>query len=143
MMSGLESNMRTKKYKWNDGSDVVYQNWAPGSPKQKYDHCVQFDLTEETLSGKWSDVFCTKGNLVVCEKLQNWSNDHLKSLVLSLMKNPVPIGFTYVQLPHEKQPGEIWPWMIWENVTSEYACVFSRWWWEGSCFWNSPTRQFT
>ena len=42
------------------------------------------------------------------------------------MKNPVPIGFTYVQLPHEKEPGNIWPWMIWENVSKNYTGVFFR-----------------
>ena len=38
---------RNKRYKWNDGSDVVYQNWAPGSPKQMNDHCVQFDFSDD------------------------------------------------------------------------------------------------
>ena len=27
-------NHKNKRYEWNDGSDVVYQNWAPGSPKR-------------------------------------------------------------------------------------------------------------
>ena len=40
-----------KRYEWNDGTDVVYKNWAPGSPKQKDNHCVQFDLSDETFSG--------------------------------------------------------------------------------------------
>ena len=42
------------------------------------------------------------------------------------MKNPVPINFTYVQLPHEKEPVEIWPWMIWEDVSANYSGVFFR-----------------
>ena len=114
-----------KKYKWNDDTDVVYQNWAPGSPKHKDDHCVQFQ-SDETSFGKWSDVLCSKMNMVVCQKMQAWTPEHMKSLLLSLMKNPVPIGFTYVQLPHEKAPGEIWPWMIWENVSKNYSGVFFR-----------------
>ena len=36
-------------------------------------------------------------------------------------KNPFPIGFIYVQLPNEKSPTEIWPWVTWNNVTSDYA----------------------
>ena len=122
-------NYRNKKYEWIDGTDVVYQNWAPGSPKQMNYHCVQFDLTDESLSGKWSDVMCSKGNLVVCQKTQEWTLEKLKNKLLNLeknAKNPVPIGFTYVQLPHEKEPGEIWPWMIWENVSKNYSGVFFR-----------------
>ena len=42
------------------------------------------------------------------------------------MKNPVPIGFTYVQLSYEKEPGDIWPWMIWKDVSKEYSGVFFR-----------------
>ena len=29
-------------------------------------------------------------------------------------------------LPHEKEPGEIWPWMIWEDVSKNYSGVFFR-----------------
>ena len=64
--------------------------------------------------------------MVVCQKVQDWTLDHLKSMVIGLMKNPVPIGFTYVQLPHEKKPVEIWPWMIWEDVSANYSGVFFR-----------------
>ena len=115
-----------KRYEWNDGSDVVYKNWAPGSPKQKDDHCVQFDVTEETLSGKWSDVVCSKDNLVVCQKTQKWTFDQMQKILTNVMKNPVPIDFIYVQLPHQKEPVEIWPWMIWENVSKNYSGVFFR-----------------
>ena len=40
--------------------------------------------------------------------------------------NPVPIGFIYVQLPSEKAPTDIWPWMTWTDVSSSYAGVFFR-----------------
>ena len=115
-----------KKYKWNDDSDVVYQNWAPGSPKQKEDHCVQFDLSDDSLTGKWTDVLCSKGNLVVCQKPQDLSHEEMKKILITLKNNPVPIGFTYVQFPKEKDPGDLWPWMIWKDVTSDYAGVFFR-----------------
>ena len=29
-------------------------------------------------------------------------------------------------MPHEKQPGEIWPWMVWEDVSANYSGVFFR-----------------
>ena len=100
------------KYKWNDGTDVVYQNWAQGSPKHKDDRCAQFDLSDDMLTGKWTDVMCGKMNMVVCQKLQelqDWTFDQMKSMLIKVMKNPDPIGFTYVQFPYEKEPGVIWP----------------------------------
>ncbi len=115
----------SNKYKWTDDSDLVFTNWAEGSPKNKIDHCVQLQ-TDETAFGKWSDVLCNKKNLVVCQKLQTWSLSHLQKLLLNTIKNPFPIGFTYVQLPNEKSPTEVWPWMIWKDITSVYAGLFFR-----------------
>lgn len=45
---------------------------------------------------------------------------------MNLMRHPVPIGFIYVQLPKERLPSEIWPWLGWKDITSEYAGVFFR-----------------
>jgi hypothetical protein len=115
----------SNKYKWTDDSDLVFTNWAEGSPKNKTDHCVQLQA-DETSFGKWSDVLCNKKNLVVCQKMQTWSLSHLQKLLLNTIKNPFPIGFIYVQLPKEKSPTEIWPWMIWKDVTSDYAGLFFR-----------------
>ena len=50
----------------------------------------------------------------------------MQSMLIDLKNNPVPIGFTYVQLPLEKQSGDIWPWMIWEDVSAKYSGVFFR-----------------
>ncbi len=80
----------------------------------------------ETSFGKWSNVLCNKKNLVVCQKMQTWSLSHLQKLLLNTIKNPFPIGFIYVQLPNEKSPTEIWPWMTWNEVSSAYAVVFFR-----------------
>ncbi len=113
------------KYKWNGDSDLVFTNWEQGSPKNKTDHCVQMN-SAETSFGKWSDVLCNRGNLVVCQKMQIWSLFHLQKLLLNTIKNPFPIGFIYVQLPNEKSPTEIWPWMTWNDVSSAYAGVFFR-----------------
>jgi hypothetical protein len=115
----------SNKYKWTDDSDLVFTNWAEGSPKNKTDHCVQLH-SDETSFGKLSDVLCNKKNLVVCQKMQTWSLSHLQKLLLNTIKNPFPIGFIYVQLPNEKSPTEIWPWMIWNDVSSAYAGVFSE-----------------
>jgi hypothetical protein len=58
--------------------------------------------------------------------VQTWSLSHLQKIVLNTIKNPFPIGFIYVQLPNEKSPTEIWSWMIWKDVTSDYAGLFFR-----------------
>jgi hypothetical protein len=52
----------SNKYKWIDDSDLVFTNWAEGSPKNKTDHCVQLQ-SDETSFGKWSDALCSKKNL--------------------------------------------------------------------------------
>jgi len=41
-------------------------------------------------------------------------------------ENLVPIGFIYVQFPNEKSPIEIWPLMIWKDITESYAGLFFR-----------------
>jgi hypothetical protein len=113
------------KYKWEDDSDLVFTNWEQGSPKNQTDHCVQL-LSDENSFGKWSDVLCNRKNLVVCQKMQTWSLSNLQKLLLNTIKNPFPIGFIYVQLPNEKSPTEIWPWMTWKDITSAYAGLFFR-----------------
>ena len=67
--------------------------------------------------------------MVACQKTQEWSLDQMRTIFINLKKSitiSIPIGFTYVQLPHEKAPGEIWPKMIWKDVTEDYAGVFFR-----------------
>ncbi len=115
----------TNKFKWTDDSDLVFTYWAEGSPKNKTDRCIQLNSDENSV-GKWSDVFCNKKNLVVCQKMQTWSLFQLQKVLLNTIKNPFPIGFIYVQLPNEKSPTEIWPWMTWNDVSSAYAGVFFR-----------------
>jgi hypothetical protein len=91
----------------------------------KTDLCVQLQ-SEETLFGQWSDVLCDKKNVVVCQKLQTLSLSQLQKILFHVKENLVPIGFIYVQLPNEKSPTEIWPWMTWNDTTSAYAGLFFR-----------------
>lgn len=37
----------------------------------------------------------------------------------------VPIGFIYTQLPHQPEPPQIWPTVIWHDVSAEYDGLFS------------------
>ena len=71
-------------------------------------------------------LFVQKRILFFCQKLHTWSLNHLQKVLLETIKNPVPIGFIYVQLPNEKSPVDIWPWTIWKDITSVYAGVFFR-----------------
>jgi hypothetical protein len=115
----------SNKFKWSDDSDLVFTNWAEGSPKNKTDHCVQLN-SDENLVGKWSDVLCSKKNLVVCQKRQTWSLSHLQEILLDVKLNPVPIGFIYVQLPSQPEPKILWSMVGWKDVTSDYAGLFFR-----------------
>lgn len=72
------------------------------------------------------DVPCAKKNLILCEKVQPWVLSQLQSEFMNLKNNLIPLGFTYVQLPKEKAPAEIWPWMTWKDVSSSYAGMFFR-----------------
>ncbi len=113
-------------FHWSDGSNLTFTNWASGYPKVRTtDSCVQMNANDD-LKGKWSNEPCAKKNLVVCEKAQTWSLKKLQALVVQTMQNPVPFGFIYVQLPKEKSPQEIWPWMSWTDVSSTYDSVFFR-----------------
>ena len=47
-------------------------------------------------------------------------------MLISVRKNPVPIGFTYFQLPHEKEPGQICPGLTRKESTSDYVGLFFR-----------------
>ncbi len=113
-------------FHWSDGSNLTFTNWASGYPKVRAaDSCIQINSDEE-VRGKWSNEPCAKKNLVVCEKEQTWSLKKMQTLLVQTMQNPVPLGFIYVQLPKEKSPQEIWPWMSWTDVSSTYDSVFFR-----------------
>lgn len=154
-------------YEWTDSTELHYTNWADGSPKNSSEFCVQIQ-TDDKEFGKWSDVQCIKKNLVMCEKIQLWSQTHLQKQVIELQfsvseskqteeklngrikeleasnsdlntrltnlegtvtgisQNPFPVGFIYVQLPNEQSPADIWSWMVWEDITANYAGVFFR-----------------
>jgi hypothetical protein len=105
--------------------------------------------------GKWINEPCGRKNLVVCQKMQNWSISSLQKTLLdarkfltdslkeeknerinsfndvkkeldNLKQNPVPIGFIYVQLPGQPEPNTLWSMVKWKDVTSDYAGLFFR-----------------
>jgi len=69
--------------------------------------CVWFDLTK-------ADDLLLEG----IKKLEN--------TIENIIKNPVPIGFIYVQLPGQPEPKTLWPIVEWENIGSNYSGHFFR-----------------
>ena len=52
-------------YQWDDDTAMDYTNWDEDSPDTRAKNlCVQLNME----SGKWSDIKCTKKNLVLCQK---------------------------------------------------------------------------
>lgn len=117
---GLEYNGNA--YQWADDTPLRYTHWAEGSPTNDPNQCVQIEVS----SGYWSDYACINKNILICEKVKLWSPIEMQMKVMKLMNNPVPVGFTYAQLPKEKPPTEIWPWMEWTDVSQDYEGVFFR-----------------
>ncbi|KAH9405938.1 hypothetical protein TYRP_014235 [Tyrophagus putrescentiae] len=170
-----------KQFHWADEAEGKFTNWAPGEPSHKpVASCIQM-MPEPLHVGKWSDEPCDKKNLVVCQRLQSWTLQHMQQVFLnsrkalkdaaeeqkhylegaidaakkafqatidaaskahlaeisqlktslqaeinSLRSNPVPVNFTYVQLPGDRAPGEIWPGLKWVDVSASYAGLFFR-----------------
>ncbi len=137
-------------YQWEDHSQLTvqgYSNWAPGFPKNLTDHCVEMLAEEGANLGRWFEERCAKRNMVVCQRapptsmtllaeavfqLKHNSQQMLTRLkeaerkVAQLAKESLPIGFTYVQLPKDKPPSELWPSMTWADVSADYEGVFFR-----------------
>ncbi len=116
-----------QSFHWENEKKVTFTNWALGNPKNhSIETCVQMHAEEE-VCGKWSNEPCTKMNRVVCEKNQTWSLQTMQGIILKMIKNPVvPLGFIYVQLPQEKAPQEIWPSLIFTDISTQYDSTFFR-----------------
>ena len=115
-----------QSFHWENGKKVTFTNWAPENPKNhSTESCVQIH-SEEELQGQWSNEPCTKLNRIVCEKGQTWSLQTMQEIILKIIENPIPIGFIYVQLPQEKAPQEIWPSLVFTDISSAYDSAFFR-----------------
>jgi len=57
------------------------------------------------------------------EEFKQQSNEELDELKQNLL---VPIGFIYMQLPWKKSPNDVWPTLVWKDVSSTYPGVFFR-----------------
>jgi len=85
---GAKYHPLEKKFKWTDGTDLIFTNWQAGYPKLDLitDYCVQLNADKNNL-GKWIDVPCVEKTLVACQKEQSWSNAYLKTIVQQLRQN--------------------------------------------------------
>ncbi|KAH9399901.1 hypothetical protein TYRP_017469 [Tyrophagus putrescentiae] len=130
---GAKYDSAAHQFHWEtDGSNsnskgLTYTNWAAKNPKNNAlaDSCIQFHSEGES-KGQWGNEPCSKKNLVLCERPQNWSSAKMQEVIVEMMLNQVPLGFIYVQLPKEKSPQEIWPWMSWTDVSDQYDSTFFR-----------------
>lgn len=78
---GLTDRIQEGKFKWSDGSDPAYTNWAPGEPNDAKtvggEDCVVINWKGD----KWNDVKCV-------------SNEYSEGYVCSA--EVVPTSKTYV-----------------------------------------------
>ncbi|XP_070535731.1 macrophage mannose receptor 1-like [Ptychodera flava] len=75
MWIGLSDTLTKKKYRWQDGSEVDYTNWAQGEPNGERDnqeHCVEMHFGG--YGGKWNDANCDNKLGYSCETLKSPSN---------------------------------------------------------------------
>ncbi|XP_054166524.1 lymphocyte antigen 75-like [Oppia nitens] len=57
--------------------------------------------------------------------LVNAINEEYQELQ-KLVKQSVPIGFIYIQLPKQLEPTKLWPNVKWTDISAEYAGLFFR-----------------
>lgn len=52
--------------------------------------------------------------------------ESLEHKIDSINHELIPVGFIYIQLPHQSSPALLFPWAKWEEVTSNYSGHFFR-----------------
>ena len=64
--------MTSAEYKWTDGSDSDFRNWAPGQPSNPLDElCVEMEIDQiSNYPGYWYDNYCDNYNYYICEAPQ-------------------------------------------------------------------------
>jgi hypothetical protein len=81
---GLKNS--NNQFKWTDGSEVGFTNWMKGNPSNKTDHnCVQM-IADSSPIGQWTDDFCNKKHVIVCEKAMTVTITFLQKKFVELSK---------------------------------------------------------
>lgn len=64
------------EWRWSDGSELVYDNWAVGKPSDTDGtlNCVEMYISESHAEiGAWNDVRCADNQGYVCKVLKGKS----------------------------------------------------------------------
>ena len=128
----------------NDGAEAVEAGkkkedtlLLPPPPKN---YTSQDCLHLTAYEGKWDVTPCVKRNLVLCERLQPWTFDHLQRLYLrtrkefaelqqhqlremgkQLTEETMPVGrFVYAQFEDQPPPTDVWPQMTWQELPKKW-----------------------
>ncbi|XP_078621291.1 E-selectin-like [Branchiostoma floridae x Branchiostoma japonicum] len=64
---GLDDRAREKHFKWNDGTALVYQNWARRRPLHRGKDCAGV-----MASGKWDLYKCRQRKAYICQMPRVW-----------------------------------------------------------------------
>lgn len=90
---------------------------------------LRLELEEQQSKGK-QDLATLKEELerriAALEQEPKGLNGAIEDELKQLKKNPVPIGFVYLQLPYQSEPKSIWPDCVWTDVSQSYAGDFIR-----------------
>ena len=70
---GAKRDPKTKKFHWDDvmHTNFTYENWGEIN-NDTTSECVEM-VSEGHLKGKWTETSCIKSNIVVCQKMQDWT----------------------------------------------------------------------
>lgn len=87
----------------------------------------------ESLTSNHSDEILTmkQSQTFIKEELDTTNSsllaiNHMRDRINETLDKVIPIGFIYTQLPFQKSPEIIWPWALWEQITSNYSGHFFR-----------------
>ena len=69
-----------KEYKWMDGTDNDFTNWANDADRDGTVKCVQMSLFDKTI-GKWMEESCKRTALIVCQNKQELNFNVLANLI--------------------------------------------------------------
>ncbi|XP_072021157.1 lymphocyte antigen 75-like [Amphiura filiformis] len=53
-------------WSWVDGSELTYENWAPGQPDSGSTQCAKM-INDPDAPGKWIDLSCSEENAYLCQ----------------------------------------------------------------------------
>ena len=83
---GAKRDPKTKKFYWDDEvhTNFTYSNWAEINNDTALECAEMF--SEGHFKGKWTDTSCMKSNIVVCQKMQDWTLARLLKEFLDLKK---------------------------------------------------------